>query len=436
MIPASLNHLLACRRTLLLQGPMGKFFTHLADVLRQQGQRVWKVNFNGGDDRDFGGPGVRRFQARPVDFREWLAALLGELQVDAVVLFGQSRPQHATAIELARERGIVVFVFEEGYVRPDYVTLEMGGVNAASALPREAAFYRALPAQPVSPPSPTGQRFGVIARIAMRYALACHAARREYPHYRHHRSLAPLGEGLRWVRGAGRQWRYRLAERGLQDWLSAPAQHKRFFLVPLQVWNDSQIVVHSHYGEMEDVIDDVLRSFSAHAPGDTLLVFKHHPLDLPYSDYTQAIRERARECGVAERVVYLHDQHLPTLLQAARGVVTVNSTAGLQALFHGTPVVTLGEAVYAVEGLVHRGPLDAFWRDPGRVDAELFQRFRSHLIHQTQLNASFYADAPGLPAYTPSSSTPDKRRLASASPMPSAADQAESWSAPTLPTLK
>ena len=115
---------------------------------------------------------------------------------------------------------------------------------------------------------------------------------------------------------------------------------------------------------------------------------------------------------MAGRVHYVHDLHLPSLLQAARGVVTINSTVGLQSLFHGTPVVALGEAIYAIDGMVHDGPLDAFWNDPGRVDGALFQRFRSHLVLQTQLNASFYADAPGLPDYTPpSSSTEASRRL-------------------------
>jgi capsule polysaccharide modification protein KpsS len=174
---------------------------------------------------------------------------------------------------------------------------------------------------------------------------------------------------------------------------------------------------------MGDFIDEVLRSFSEHAPTDTLLVFKHHPLDRPYSDYTRLIAQRAREFGLSERVHYIHDQHLPTLLRQARGVVTVNSTTGLQALFHGTPVITLGEAVYDVGGLVYGGELDQFWHDPGTVDAALFQAFRNHLVTETQLNASFYADTPGLPAYAMSSSTALSRRLEATSPIPRARPQ-------------
>jgi capsular polysaccharide export protein len=112
-------------------------------------------------------------------------------------------------------------------------------------------------------------------------------------------------------------------------------------------------------------------------------------------------------------------------------VVTVNSTTGLQALFHGTPLITLGQCFYAVPGMVHAGPLQRFWQAPGEVDKQLFHNFRNYLLRETQLNASFYGETPGLPSITEA-----RRRLALASSTPSAADQAANWSSPTAPTLK
>jgi len=441
MVPTSLEQLLARRRSLLLQGPMGPFFERLAATLRAQGQAVWKVNFNGGDDLFYRDEQVFRFHQPAKLFPGWLGELLDDLQADTIVLFGQSREMHDMAIQLARTRGIAVFVFEEGYVRPDYVTLEAGGVNAASAIPRDPAFYRALVPEATPTPLPTNQQFRTVADMAMRYAMACWDERATYPHYVHHRSLAPVREGLKWVRGAWRKWHYRLAERAMMDKLTAPERHKRFFLAPLQVWNDSQIRLHSPYRDVGAFIHAVVESFAAHAPADQWLVFKHHPLDRPYCDYALQIACESAHWGIADRVLYIHDQHLPTLLQHARGVVTVNSTTGLQALFHGTPVTTLGDAFYAVTDLVHPGPLSSFWQDPGSVDADLFRRFRGHLIRETQLNASFYADTPGLPlaawpAAAASANTEVKRRLASASGSPRLAAQAANWSSPTRPTLK
>lgn len=431
MIPVSLDRLLSQRRTLLLQGPMGTFFATLARTLRDHGQSVWKVNFNGGDDFYFQGTGVLSFTQPMSEWTAWLRDVLERHQIDAVVVFGQTRVMHELALREAKALGLATFVFEEGYLRPDYVTLEMGGVNADSSISRDPAFYRHINIEPQPMPAPTHQQFGEVANLAMTYAVELWKARHRYPHYQHHRCLHPITEGLRWVRGGWRKWRNRLHEADLLPYLSAPGQHKRFFLVPLQVHNDSQVLKHSRFGSVPAFIEEVLQSFARYAPADQLLVFKHHPLDRPYNDYRSFIERLARSLDVADRVMYLHDQHLPTLLQHARGVVTINSTTGLQALFHGTPVVALGECFYAVPGMVHAGPLEVFWHEPGVVDRGLYERFRAHVVRECQLNASFYADTPGLP-----SSTETSRRRALASVSPTAADQTDNWSSPTAPTLK
>lgn len=394
--PTAFRALVEQRRTLLLQGPMGWFFQHLADVLIRQGQRVTKVHFNGGDQLFWRHPGALRYTGRIEDLGSWLGTLMRTHRIDAIVLFGQMRPVHCIARDIARELGVQVFVFEEGYLRPNYVTIERRGVNALSRLPRAASFYARRDDLRHAAPLPTHQSTWRSSLVAMSYYLAATLTRPLYPHAVHHRSLNPLAEGLRWLRGFARQAHYRLRERGLQDWLCQPAQARRWFLVPLQVRDDSQIRHHSRFDGMEPFIAEVMASFAAHAPADMLLVIKHHPMDRAYTDYRAFIRQQARALGLAGRVHYLHDQHLPTLLDHTCGVVTVNSTVGLQALHHGAPVITLGESVYGIPGLVHDGPLARFWRAPGQVDTALYRAFRDHLIAHTQLNASFYADTPAL----------------------------------------
>jgi len=398
--PTSLDRLLRQRRILMLQGPIGWFFSRLARVLRTHGQEVSKVHFNGGDDWFWRGPGAMRFSQPMERWAERLRWLVAEQRIDAIVLFGQSRLQHEIAIREARALGVAVYVFEEGYVRPDYITLEIGGVNGHSTIPRVRGFYDHQDPVELAAPRPTHQEFGQVADLAMTYALATTLGAWAYPHYRHHRSMHPIAEGLRWVRGGARKWVCRWRDRDVLEELTGDDRHKRWFLAPLQVYNDSQIQRFSPYRDVGQFIERVMQSFAEHAPRDEWLVFKHHPLDRPYSDYTDLIAERTLALGLKGRVRYVHDLHLPTLLKHARGVVTVNSTTGLQSLYHGTPVVTLGECLYAVEGLVHKGPLEVFWRDPGTVDTALYLRFRAHLVRETQINASFYAEAPGLEGLT------------------------------------
>jgi capsular polysaccharide export protein len=375
---------------------MGWFFSHLAGLLVSQGQTVTKVHFNGGDQLFWQHPGALRFDADPAQLDVWLRALIAEREIDALVIFGQMRPIHVVAREVARSMGVEIFVFEEGYLRPSYVTIERRGVNARSLLPRLASFYRAAEPAQVPVPQPTGQNIWRMVAIAGAYGAAHCLLRPWYGRQAYHRNINPLTQTWCWARGAVRHLWHRWRERGVLAALTEPQLRKRWFLVPLQVHNDSQVIDHSRYACLEDFIEEVVASFAEHAPADALLVIKHHPMDRAYTDYTRLLQTLRSRHQLGGRLLYVHDQHLPTMLQHAAGVVTINSTVGLQALHHGTPVKTLAESVYQIPGLVYEGDLSAFWNAPGQVDASLVARFRSHLAMSTQLNASFYARMPAL----------------------------------------
>jgi capsule polysaccharide modification protein KpsS len=84
-----------------------------------------------------------------------------------------------------------------------------------------------------------------------------------------------------------------------------------------------------------------------------------------------------------------------TLLQHARGTITINSTVGLSSLHHGTPVKTLGYAIYDMPGLAHEGSLADFLQHPGSVDLELYDAFRHYLLAHNQANGSVWRRLPG-----------------------------------------
>jgi capsular polysaccharide export protein len=221
-----------------------------------------------------------------------------------------------------------------------------------------------------------------------------------FPRYRHHRPLSWF-EGLAWVRGAWRKYWYRWKNRPVVSRLTSQ-NHPPFFLVPLQVHNDAQIGVHSVFDTVEQFIRHTTLSFAAHAPGDTWLVFKHHPMDRPYTDYTRLIRNLRAETGLGERLVYVHDPHLPTLINHSTGLLTINSTTGMSAIHHGKPTLALGNAIYRIDGLTAATTLDQFWTraQDFPVHADLYRSFRRHLIHRTQINGNFYRriDIPGTMA--------------------------------------
>ena len=393
-----MHQLMMHRRTLMLQGPMGSFFARLASFLEQEGQTVTKVNFNGGDAWFHRGRGALAFRGTAQQWPAWLRDVLQSRRIEAIVLFGQMRPLHVDALHVAKEHGVEVFVFEEGYLRPDFVTLERGGVNAYSSLPPDEAAYRSLPEPTTVQPQATGQRFRKMAGIAMQYSLATWLGRAWFRHHAYHRSIHPLRESALWLRGGWRKLLHGLGQRGVLQQLCIPGRANRWYLLPLQVANDSQIIHHSRFEGMHQVIQEVVASFAEYAPPDNWLVIKHHPMDRPYSDYTKHIDELVDRHHLQGRVLYVHDLHLPTLLKHCRGVVTVNSTTGLQALHHGVPVCTLADCFYTVPRLVDAGPLERFWQSPSPVDRQLYRRFHHYAVRATQLNVSFYANAPALDA--------------------------------------
>jgi capsular polysaccharide export protein len=379
------------KRVLLLQGPLGPFFRRLAADLAEAGAEVHKVNFNGGDWLFFPGAGSISFRGCPEAWPEFFESLLERLRIDVVFLFGDCRRYHREAHAIATARGLDIGVFEEGHLRPDWITLERSGVNGHSLIPRDPEFYRNLPPPPPAEPEQRVEKaFRMTALWAILYYVAACFLRPFFPHYRHHRPLTLL-EALPWIRAGWRKLYFAVKERGVLNRLVG-GKSKQFFLVPLQVHNDSQVCVHSPYADVSEFIEEVVTSFAAHAPAKMSLVIKHHPRDRGYHDYSRQVRKLQRRLGLEGRLIYVHDLHLPTLLAHASGAVVINSTVGLSALHYGVPTKTTGSAFYDMEGLTYQGGLDTFWSKAWAAvpDHALFGRFRVFLQRCMLINGSFY----------------------------------------------
>ena len=145
------------RSFLFLQGPHGPFFGALARMLRAAGCEVRRVGFNAGDRMFW--PDKSNYIAFRDTLEAWPArfsALLEDHAVTDIVLYGDTRPIHAHAVEIARTRGVTVHTFEEGYLRPYWVTYERDGTNGNSRLMRMpvAEMERALAQSDLEMPMP------------------------------------------------------------------------------------------------------------------------------------------------------------------------------------------------------------------------------------------------------------------------------------------
>src|SRR6218665_3221465 len=130
------------RRFLFLQGMPTLFFAGLGSALAQRGHVVHRINFTAGDRLYWPRRGAVDYRDDLQNWPGFLERHLKQWQATDIVLFGDWRPLHAAAIRLASLLGLPVPVFGEGYLRPHWGTLERGGVNTNSTLPRAPAWYQ------------------------------------------------------------------------------------------------------------------------------------------------------------------------------------------------------------------------------------------------------------------------------------------------------
>lgn len=382
------------RRFLFLQGPHGPFFQRLGRMLASAGAEVWRVGFTAGDalfwrDRKSYIPYAGSAEDWPAAFR----ALIGEKHITDVVLYGDTRPVHARAVKIARELGLTIHVFEEGYMRPWWVTYERDGSNGHSRLMQldVAEMKRALEMSDLDQPEPPAHWGDMRQHVfyGALYHWALLLGSRRYWGWERHRELTVTQEGLLYTR------RLLLMPFIALDRMRATARIKYggfpYHLVLMQLEHDSSFREHSPFTRMREFLELVVEGFAEGAPRHHHLVFKAHPLENDRSPVRRILREIAEEHGVGDRLHYVRGGKLARLLDHARTAVTVNSTAGQQVLWRGIPLKVFGRAVYAKPEFASDQPLPRFFAQPARPDTRAYKDYRRYLLETSQVPGGFYS---------------------------------------------
>ncbi|AJD46877.1 capsule polysaccharide biosynthesis [Isoalcanivorax pacificus W11-5] len=207
---------------------------------------------------------------------------------DALFMLNGAHYKQRVVTAWIKEQGIQTMFLELGCL-PDTMALDARGVNFDSEVPRDPAFYRAY--------QPSGE---------------------------------PVTDKL--VR--------RPPRKPVGDPITLPAH---YVFVPFQVYDDTQILIHSPWlRDMEALYDALLQSVEA-LPPDHVFVVKEHPTSK--RDY-RALHDRH------PRILFANANDTQALIEHAALVITINSTVGIEALLLGRPVLTLGNAFYNIDGLV------------------------------------------------------------------------------------
>ncbi len=384
----------AAKTFLFLQGPHGPFFYRLGKMVEAAGAQVWRVGFNRGDQafwpkRESYIP----FQADQAAWPDRFRALIAEKSVTDIVLYGDTRPVHAYAVQIAKDAGLTVHVFEEGYLRPYWVTYERGGTNGHSRLMQMGVRQMQAALEGIDLDLPDAPARWGDMREHVFYGALYHyfvlLRNRGYRQFRPHRAMSVSSEFWLYVK--------RLLTMPFTALARAIATRRikwggfPYHLCLLQLEHDASFQSHSRFETMPEFLELVIAGFAGGAPKHHHLVLKAHPLEDGRVPLSRLIRKLARAHGVTQRVHFVRGGKLAGLLNTARSAVTVNSTAAQQVLWRGFPLKVFGDAVYNKPEFVSTQSLPDFFKNPTRPDSVAYRDYRHYLLETSQIPGGFYS---------------------------------------------
>lgn len=178
---------------MLVGGPYGPFFSELAAALERTGAGIFRVHLNGAESLYWKGRAATRFTDPAAAWPSWVARELERRGISDLIVYGDCQFYTRQALLAAEKLGIRRHVFEAGYFRPDWITLEHNGVNGYSSLPHDPKFFREEAARLANLPYPD-ERIAHPLRFQTRYAIADGLTQWfTHPLYRNYRSSQKHG---------------------------------------------------------------------------------------------------------------------------------------------------------------------------------------------------------------------------------------------------
>ena len=130
---------------LFLMGPIGTFFARLSNYLEENNVRTYKISF---PLYEYGFPKSRliKFHQDIYLFKNFLKKILIDKEIKHIFMYGNVLIPHKQALSLVEELKkedihVNTHIFELGYLRPNFVTLENKGINYNSSFIKSREFY-------------------------------------------------------------------------------------------------------------------------------------------------------------------------------------------------------------------------------------------------------------------------------------------------------
>ncbi|MES2528855.1 MAG: hypothetical protein V4598_17345 [Bdellovibrionota bacterium] len=314
-------------------------------------------------------------------YYEYLSAFIKEYEITHILCHNDLRWQHALAKVVAKESNIKIFFSEEGLFRPDTMTLDSAGVNANSSVPRQRDFYLSTVYQPDENFKPIEHTYGRrILRIGFFGIFLM---------------LNKIGDITHLnIKSKNKVYKFRgYLKLFLKKLVNKSAPPKNvpidspYIFVPLQVSHDTQTVVHSPFRDTQEFIHSLEESYQSlqeELKKKYKLVFKKHPME-----------EHVQYKFSNDSIISTNETSF--LVQSAAMVILVNSTVIVDALKARKNIITLGNSLFNIDGLVTATNPNSLseqivirLHDPLVPNEELLNSFLNYLKYNYQINGNIF----------------------------------------------
>lgn len=296
--------------------------------------------------------------------------LIDAYKIDTICLFNGYHWIDQISKRLAEEKGLKVFYFEDGLFRPYTITCDPKGINARSSVSTDSRFYdqvsvnkkrlRKYLFKPEEKALLQAKRESLVKVALMKLASFIGALLHIHPKYYAHITFWQAVKYFIFKK----LYRYKK-----EDEINI---NEEYIFVPFQVSRDTQIFYHSpRIKTMEELLDKVVaavKRYNEENKRNIKIIVKEHPEDMSRNSYKQ-LKQKYKD-----EVTFIKKYRMDKLLKHCLAVITINSTVGLEALAHHKKVITLGDALYNIDGIVER------CHDPNRLFNSLQKVLASPLL--------------------------------------------------------
>lgn len=297
-----------------------------------------------------------------------------EKNINLVLLHNDARWYHAVAIDICKELGIAYLVTEQGLIRPFTTVIDPKGVNANSKIDFKISNdIVQFPQKKLGSFTPKNTHDSIKSMFFFFIFLVGFTFER----INYNRTV------IRYMHNSYSLKKYfkRIANKVIKkkNVISEPSLGAQgSILLLLQLENDSQFLLHSPFKSNQEVVN-LVAGLAKSAKMN--LAVKRHPLD-------------EKEYLLDENSYYVEGK-IADLARAAEAVFTINSSASIEVLKTVTPLILMGESIYAYKGVAvaldFNCPSESIVKAKNEVNFVTRQKFLHYLSNEYLVQGAGYS---------------------------------------------